>query len=699
MTRKFASLHHILWGLFLTPMSPENEKKPTSTSEAEKVAFEELQLGVWYLKFTSGDSLDPRKHWDDLKSALPLFRRLTTEIFSVAPGLFTIYILCLVWQGVEDSLLMHLSNQLLRTVESGVILGKPDSKKIINAVFSRLACTVFVSYLNWYGEKVHDLLRSHVTRHFDLVLMNANLRVDLPTSQEAGSKQEASGRQAWSALERILSFQTDLLRTISQIILITTLSRSTGGPLFALVCVSQPIFSVFFGRSLWDKVCFGFVNNKHYQKMKALQKLAGGTFRQDIISGGLSQWITKEFQQEHQSLGHLSDSHPYQQYNTTESPFFSVVTKVLGDLPMVFCALNAIMEPTKFSVASIAILQQSSSTLRQSVSMALYASQQFRKSVAAVKTIYASTAVINSMTVGDTSYPRIDEKSDSTNGSKGMGFKLNAVSFSYPGSQATSPSLKEITINIDPGQVVVIVGANGSGKSTLIRILSRLYDPTSGKVLIDGLPSADYRIDDLHEATALLSQDNTIYPLSLGENIGLGYPERVLDDEMVTEAAEKGGALEVINKLKDGKETVLDPIVDVFQVNLYGNKTHPLYEEMEKLRKKIDISGGETQRVVAARTFMRFNSGKVKFVAVDEPSSALDAEAELKLFENLLAVREGKTMVFVTHRFGHLTRHANLILCMKDGAIVERGSHIELMEMKGEYANLYEIQARAFSNP
>lgn len=113
---------------------------------------------------------------------------------------------------------------------------------------------------------------------------------------------------------------------------------------------------------------------------------------------------------------------------------------------------------------------------------------------------------------------------------------------------------------------------------------------------------------------------------------------------------------------------------------------------------------------------MRFKSGKVKFVAVDEPSSALDAEGELKLFENLLAVREGKTMVFVTHRFGHLTKHANLIMCvlivllllrtvnscphrcMKEGNIVEMGTHGELMEKKGEYANLYDIQASAFSD-
>lgn len=176
---------------------------------------------------------------------------------------------------------------------------------------------------------------------------------------------------------------------------------------------------------------------------------------------------------------------------------------------------------------------------------------------------------------------------------------IRNVSFSYPGTQATAPALKDISLTIKPGQLVVIVGANGSGKSTLIRILSRLYDPSSGQVLIDGLPSSSYRIDDLHTATTLLSQDSLIYPLSLGENIGLGYPEYVDNEEMLREAAEKGGALEVVQKLKDKMETVLDPDVETFAIGLYGNKTHPLYQEMEKMRKPIDVSGGEKQRIVA----------------------------------------------------------------------------------------------------
>lgn len=144
------------------------------------------------------------------------------------------------------------------------------------------------------------------------------------------------------------------------------------------------------------------------------------------------------------------------------------------------------------------------------------------------------------------------------------------------------------------------MGANGSGKSTLIRILSRLYDPASGTVHIDGRPSEDYIVSDLHEATALLSQDNQLYPLSLHENIGLGYLDKVQDRRLVHQAAEQGGAIEFISKLRDGMDTFLEPIIQPFQINLYRNKTHVLFKEMDALRKKIDISGGERQKVVAS---------------------------------------------------------------------------------------------------
>ncbi|KAF9522971.1 P-loop containing nucleoside triphosphate hydrolase protein [Crepidotus variabilis] len=282
-------------------------------------------------------------------------------------------------------------------------------------------------------------------------------------------------------------------------------------------------------------------------------------------------------------------------------------------------------------------------------------------------------------------------------GKTGMGFELQNVCFSYPGGEKTTPALSNISLDIKPGSLVVIVGENGGGKSTLIRILSRIYDPSSGEVLIDNRPSKEYQIDDLHRSSAILSQDSRIYPLSVRENIGLGHPDSYLDDAMIKQSAEEGGAAGFIGKLTKGYDTSVDPYTYVNHSNLKG-KDHPLAKMAQDLRKTPDFSGGEKQRIVAARTFMRFKSGRISFVAVDEPSSALDAEGEYQLFQSLLANREGKTMVFVTHRFGHLTKVADQIICMKEGSVVETGSHPQLMAMNGEYAKLYNIQAKAFQD-
>jgi ABC-type multidrug transport system fused ATPase/permease subunit len=173
------------------------------------------------------------------------------------------------------------------------------------------------------------------------------------------------------------------------------------------------------------------------------------------------------------------------------------------------------------------------------------------------------------------------------------------VCFAYPGSQKTTSALTNINLSISAGQLVVVVGANGSGKSTIIRLLSRLYNPDSGELLIDGKKANEYRLADLHESIAILSQDAKIYPLSLSENIGLGFPDQCANKEMVERAAQQGGASEFIKKLVNGLDTQLNPPTMNFSFNLTEYEDHPLQKELAELKREIDISGGERQRVVA----------------------------------------------------------------------------------------------------
>ncbi|KAK0463143.1 P-loop containing nucleoside triphosphate hydrolase protein [Desarmillaria tabescens] len=218
--------------------------------------------------------------------------------------------------------------------------------------------------------------------------------------------------------------------------------------------------------------------------------------------------------------------------------------------------------------------------------------------------LYEADKISNKLVDGSLSYP--SEKL------QGMSFELRDLSFSYPGLQSTKPALSNINLSIKAGQLVVIVGANGSGKSTIIKLLARLYDPSSGpdSLIVDGIPISQYRMSELREETAILTQDHSLFPVSLGENVGVGCVQHVRDIEMIDRAAELGGAAHCLAKLTEGKDTMLAAMTEAYGFGIPENEEHPLQAILERLNKNLQLSGGEKQRIVASRTFMRFASGK-----------------------------------------------------------------------------------------
>jgi ABC-type multidrug transport system fused ATPase/permease subunit len=163
------------------------------------------------------------------------------------------------------------------------------------------------------------------------------------------------------------------------------------------------------------------------------------------------------------------------------------------------------------------------------------------------------------------------------------------VTFSYPGSQSTKPALRNVSCTIGAGQLVVIVGENGSGKSTFVKLLTRLHNPASGSIFIDGRQADAYRVRGLRAATALLSQDHTLFPSPVGENISLGRPNADVSQAEIEDAARRGGAHGFITKLAKGYDTVLAPVATKGQVGV--PMSSPLMKVLEKLEKRTDVSG------------------------------------------------------------------------------------------------------------
>ncbi|KAG7439707.1 P-loop containing nucleoside triphosphate hydrolase protein [Guyanagaster necrorhizus] len=669
------------------------ESVPHLAAKADQRQLETITLGIWKVSSLKSTPFNIRKQFSDLGSAFPYFFRLAVEVYTLEPVLAIMFVLNKLWKGVEGALLLYFSSRILRIIEIGLVQGAPDMVAILNALTARISCVVLAAILQWASEQVIPTLKTRVTTHFELYLMQAELRIDVPTSQKPRSKFKASSYNAWTSFEGIVEFVTQVMKAFSQFTLILQASNSTGSSLFTALCVMKPVFLALSRRSLWDIPHIVYTDNEHRKRMKALNFMTSPGYRSEILAGDLIGYIINEYRKAAALLGGLSDDWAPNQYMNRKSPMWHVVTDLMGDLPMVYCAIVSILHPEELSLSSIAILQQSSQTLEWTLQVLSMNVNSFRKQYQEIKNVYDSAKTSTKLQDGNVSYPRTSKDKY-----KGMSFELRDVSFTYPGSQNTKPTLFNINLSIESGQLVVIVGANGSGKSTVLKLLSRFYDPSSApdSILVDGLPISRYRMQDLRRATATLTQDHSLFPLSLGENIGLGYAERAWDAGMVDRAAETGGATHCLRKLQKGKNTKLDMGNEAYGHNVPDEPTHPLQVELEKLQKNISLSGGETQRVVAARTFMRLESGTVNFVAVDEPSSALDPEGEAALFRNLIRVRQGKTMIFVTHRFGHLTKHADLVVCMKDGTIAEAGTHVELISRDGEYAKLYNIQASAF---
>jgi len=248
-----------------------------------------------------------------------------------------------------------------------------------------------------------------------------------------------------------------------------------------------------------------------------------------------------------------------------------------------------------------------------------------------------------------------------------QGIVLDGVSFAYPGSSRTV--LEDINMDIRPGEHVALVGENGSGKTTLVKLLCRLYDPTSGSIRVDGIDLRDLATHELRREIGIIFQDFARYHLSVRDNIWFGNVQVPAAGEAIIDAARKTGADEVTRRLPAGYDTVLGKEFDA------GS----------------ELSLGEWQKVAIARAFLR----ETQIIVLDEPTASLDARAEAEVFERFHELARGRSAILISHRLSTV-RMADRIFVLDRGRIVEAGPHDELISRGGTYAELFELQARHY---
>lgn len=248
------------------------------------------------------------------------------------------------------------------------------------------------------------------------------------------------------------------------------------------------------------------------------------------------------------------------------------------------------------------------------------------------------------------------------------GIRFENVSFFYPGSDV--PALDNVSLHITPGESLAIVGENGSGKTTLMKLLTRLYTPTQGQILLEGLPLQDWDIDTLRRKIGVIFQDFARYQLIVGENIGIGDADNLDSEDEIEIAAKKGMADEFVRDLPSGYKTQLGTW----------------------FKDGKELSGGQWQKVALSRAFMR---NKADILILDEPTAAIDAKAEADIFAHFAELTANRISIIISHRFSTV-RRADHIIVLEKARIMEQGSHEALLELGGQYATLFRLQAEGY---
>ena len=247
------------------------------------------------------------------------------------------------------------------------------------------------------------------------------------------------------------------------------------------------------------------------------------------------------------------------------------------------------------------------------------------------------------------------------------GFRFENVGFRYPDTDRWA--LRGITFELGPGERLALVGENGAGKTTLVKLITRLYDPTEGRILLDGRDIREYDVGSLRRAIGVIFQDFVRYESEARENIAVGSIEQLEEQALIERAADKSLASVVIGKLPLGYDQMLG----------------------RRFENGAELSGGEWQKVALARAYMR----DAQVLILDEPTAALDARAEYEVFQRFAELTRGRIAVLISHRFSTV-RMADRILVIENGGVQEHGSHDELLQLNGRYAELFRLQAAGY---
>jgi len=568
-------------------------------------------------------------------------------------------------QGFTPAISVSISGLVIDSVVRAIRIH--STAPILLPVSLQLGITLVSSLLSTFSNTVQQLLQEQVSNRVQLDILKKANTLDLSFFENPESydkiRQAAnqSNYQPVSMISQTFGFGQTIVTLISLIFLLLHLAWW-----LAIVALIVPI-PAFFSSTRYGWRGYQLMRRQSPERRLMayfVSLMTTDTYNKEIKLFNLGDFFIARFWRLATELYKQDKKLLLRRYSTNF--IWSTLTVVANTAIYLYVALQAVAG--RITLGGLTLYTQT----------AVQVGQNFQGLLNGISSTYENTLYVNTLFEFLEYSPRIvspinPSPLDSTVEIKGLDIEFRDVSFTYPGKDPeTQAALKHVSFSIRAGEAIALVGRNGAGKTTLVKLLTRLYEPDEGEILIGGRNIKEYDLKELREQVGVIFQDYVNYYMTAQENIGVGNVDKIEQRELVVSAARRSGANAVIERLPQGYDTMLG-------------------RWFKDLKESTQLSGGEWQKVALARAFMR----DARILILDEPTSALDAQAEYEVFEHFKALTEGKTAIFISHRFSTV-RLADRIFVIEHGGILESGSHEELMALDGRYAQLFNLQAEAY---
>ena len=616
------------------------------------------------LKSTSGaqgtaPDLDLKERLGAL-SNLPEFFRL---IWSCDHLLAVLNILLRVIRASLPVMMLYVGKLIIdEIVQISVTASSPavenqEMSILMSLVLIELGLAVLSDLLGRGIALVDSLLGDLVSHEISLRLMKQSARLDLECFEDAEfyDKLERARRQASSRILLMSQALTQLQDAITVFFLAAALITFNAWLLLLLAITLIPSFlgETHFNSQSYS-LMFGWTQERRELDYLRFAGASEETAKEVKIFG-LSDFFGSRYKKLAREYYHANKN------LSIRRAAWGGLLSILGSLGF-YTAYVVIIYRTvngELSLGDLIFLSGSFLRLRSLIELILIRFSNIADSALNLKDLFAFLEM----------EPKISSKKDALPFPEKIreGFIFEQVSFRYP--QTNQWVLHNISFTLHPGEKLALVGENGAGKTTLVKLLTRLYDPDEGRILLEGHDLRDYDLDGLRDAAGVIFQDYVKYHLTASENIAVGRIDERNNEARIVEAAQRSLADTVIDKLPDGYQQMIG----------------------RWFKQGTNLSGGEWQKIAIARAYMR----NAQLLILDEPTAALDARAEHEVFRRFVELTNDKCAVLISHRFSTV-RMADRIIVLHEGKLLEHGTHEELLAAKGQYSELFQLQAAGY---